>query len=69
MTNKNGSGCCGKQEAAKADEQAAITSQHEKGGCGCEGEERKVEVRGTETVVAQAAIAEPTKTERKQGCC
>ncbi len=68
MTNTSGSGCCRNQRVATADE-AANTTKQEKGGCGCEGEERKAETRGTEAGVAQAAPAEATKTERKQGCC
>ncbi len=71
MTNRGGSGCCccSSQDEAKADEQAVTTTKHEKGGCGCEGEGRKAEIHGMEPAVAQAAIAEPTRPNRKQGCC
>ncbi len=68
MSNRGGSGCCGGRGASKSDE-AATTPKREKSGCGCKGEERKAEVSGTEAVVAAAATAEPTKAERKQGCC
>ena len=69
MANRGGSGCCCSRGETRGDEQAATTTKHEKGGCGCEAEGRKAEVRGTEPVVAQAATAEPTRTGRKPGCC
>ncbi len=67
MSNRGESGCCGGRGERKSDE-AATTTRQEKGGCGCKGEEHKAEKASTEAVVA-AANTEPTKTERRQGCC